>query len=230
MDLFGKFVNKIGKLSIHLVNAICPYHQSECDKPCHLQTEETDGFDTIYGVQCNYIVPKTKYYCSAHKGKKYSILTARDTLKFIQNGFKESFIKLNDQFIFIIGSSNNHTYILSELISFINSSVLSGECKTIGLIRKQIIANFKMIIDHQIFIGAVSTQLAATNILQIVDKFVVSAKVLDFIWNFLWINSYSHFIGMYFVLFYIYFDIHLVLFTSISLFFLLFCHIYNKFD
>ena len=154
----------------------------------------------IYGASVNYVVNDYKWYCNKIKSKKYSIFNTSHL-----HAAPDNYIKLItdkekqiDQDIFIAG----RVPVTADLIYLINDLVLRNpHCKSIPKWRQILISMFAA--KAQSFLRSRNVDYDHIELTEIIRKNIIDRKHLQYIRNWLWRNSWTPFISMFLIYYYI---------------------------
>ena len=119
-------LNPIGKIQFNLTNSQCHYHfnQEECTKPCQFVINyHKSKEDIVHFKDENITVKNFTFHCKPRPSISWYILNPRR----LHIG-KGDFVHVEHENVYKVGQS----YVSAELVSFLASTSLENENKTIG--------------------------------------------------------------------------------------------------
>ena len=174
-------INLDTNISYNLQNSRCVCHTT-CASPCKYTLYLTGKKIKIYGIFCNFIVPEIKFYCNKRPCRKYFLLSHSYKIR----ESKCDFIMVNGQKVFKLGQ----TFILCEVIFFMNQHCIKTNYGTIGRIRTMLFTNF-LCRARTIMFNSKCNQISDSTLRSVINQAIPTYKRLCVLYDWLWINNWS---------------------------------------
>ena len=148
----------------------------------------------VYGAATNYLVPQYKWYCTAAKSKKYSLLLSSHLLQLGKSNYIKIVTDASKEINQDLFRVKNH-FITSDILLTINDLTLNDvNAKSVSKWRNVLISNF--VATAKTILHSRNLKYNARKLRSMMRKYVLPLKYLNYIRNWLWRENWASFVGM----------------------------------